>query len=594
LVASPSNNNLTNKASETIRRGGREMKVLDTTKRLPKREKTESSQQLARPESRQKQREKFLGRAVGDNSILDRAARSLSRATNLDTLRKTALDAILEASNLESCVLYLLDEDTNELVLSSCTGGTNKSGQALGGILLRERIPAKAIKTNVNTSQDVLRDLFAVANQGRLLEPEDIGTLISIPLKSRNRIVGTIVAGARSRRQFSIKDIRLLQTLGCQIGVVIDNAQLLEKMWQLSMVDEPTGLYNRCYLEEALEIEIHRSQRCGCHFSLAMMDLDGFKEYNDQFGHPSGDILLQDLACVLKSVLRKTDIAYRYGGDEFSIVFPAADGQRTMTLVDRIRSAFFEMLGTHSGNIQTPIGISAGIAQFPQAAVTTQSLIYLADSALYYAKKRGRNKSVQVSNLMILGTSQTSREAQQQLYSLINLIEAKEPYTVGHARNVSIICDILGNAIGLSAEELLELRTAALFHDIGKTRVPGSILSKPAKLTREELQIMKDHSLEGARLVGRVAEFRRLVPIIKHHHERYDGTGYPSRLSGDQIPLHSRIISIADAYDTLIHHRSYSEAMSTIYALNEICKCSGTQFDPKLVGALVDISDSLN
>jgi putative nucleotidyltransferase with HDIG domain len=180
------------------------------------------------------------------------------------------------------------------------------------------------------------------------------------------------------------------------------------------------------------------------------------------------------------------------------------------------------------------------------------------------------------------------------LYSLINLVEAKEPYSVGHAQNVSIICDLLGNAMGLSAEELAELRTAALLHDIGKAGVPGSILSKPAKLTREEFQIMKDHSLDGARLVGRVAEFRQLVPIIKHHHERYDGTGYPGKLSEDQIPLHSRIISIADAYDTMIHHRSYSETMSTIYALNEICKCSGTQFDPKLVGALVEISDSLN
>jgi putative nucleotidyltransferase with HDIG domain len=225
--------------------------------------------------------------------------------------------------------------------------------------------------------------------------------------------------------------------------------------------------------------------------------------------------------------------------------------------------------------------------------VTAQSLIFLADTALFYAKKIGRNKSVQVSNLMIVGTSQTSWEAQQ-LYSLINLVEAKESYTAGHARNVSIICELLGNAMGLSAKELLELRTAALLHDIGKAGVPDSILSKPAKLTREELQIMKEHSLEGARLVGRVVEFRRLVPIIKHHHERYDGTGYPSRLSGDQIPLHSRIISIADAYDTMIHHRSYCEAMSTKSALNEIGKCSGTQFDPKLVSVLVDFSDSQN
>jgi diguanylate cyclase (GGDEF)-like protein/putative nucleotidyltransferase with HDIG domain len=570
------------------------MKLLGTSERSPKREKTESSQPLAQPESRQKRIEKFLGRYVRDFSILDRASRSLSMSTNLKALRKTAVDTILEASKLESCVLYLLNEDTNELVLSSRTGSTHKSGQALGKILLRERIAAKAIKTKVNTSRNALRDLFAVTNQRRILESEDIGTIIIIPLKSRDRIIGIIVAGARNRRQFSTGDTHLLQTLGCQIGTVIDNAQLLEKMWQSSMVDRLTGLHNRRYLEEVLDTEICRGQRCGRHFSLVMMELDGFKDYNEQFGHQSGDSLLQDLAYVLKSVLRKTDIACRYGGNEFGMVFPGADGQRTLTLLDRIRSAFLGIIGAHSGNIQTPIGISAGIAQFPQAAVTAQSLMFLADTALFYAKKRSRNKSVQVSNLTIAGTSQTTEEAQQQLYSLINLIEAKEPYSVGHAQNVSIICDLLGNAMGLTTEELLELRTAALLHDIGKARVPDSILSKPAKLTREELQIMKDHSLDGARLVGRVAEFRQLAPIIKHHHERYDGTGYPGRLSEDQIPLHSRIISIADAYDTMIHHRSYSETMSTIYALNEICKCSGTQFDPKLVGALVEISDLLN
>jgi len=123
--------------------------------------------------------------------------------------------------------------------------------------------------------------LFAVANQGRLLESEDIGTLISIPVKSRNRIIGIIVAGARSRRQFSIEDNRLLETLGCQIGAAIDHAQLLEKMGQLSMVDRLTGLHNRHHMEEVLDTEICRGQRYGRHFSLAMMDLDGFKDYND-------------------------------------------------------------------------------------------------------------------------------------------------------------------------------------------------------------------------------------------------------------------------------------------------------------------------
>jgi diguanylate cyclase (GGDEF)-like protein/putative nucleotidyltransferase with HDIG domain len=554
----------------------------------------EESYQLARLETEQKKTENLLERYIKDFSILDRTVRTMSRSINLDTLKKTAIDTILEAGNLEFSILYLFDEDASEPELSSYTGCTSKSKEAPGRIPLAEKMSAKAIETRrMVTSQDVLRDSPAVDYQGQSPESEGIGTLVSIPLKSRDRIIGTITAGAQNKIEFSAEDNRLLETLGCQIGAAIDHAQLLEKMGQLSMIDELTGLYNRRYLEGALETEIHRSQRYGRLFSLVMMDIDGFKDYNDKFGHQSGDLVLQELASVLKSGLRKMDIACRYGGDEFSIILPVTDAQKSQKLVDRIRSMFLEMPDVQSVITQSLLGLSAGIAQFPQAAVTAQSLIFLADSALYYAKQSSRNKSVLVSNLVKGAVSETSREAQQ-VYSLVKIAEAKEPFTLGHAKNVSIISDFLGKAMGLSFEELLELRTAALLHDVGKARIPDSVLSKPAKLTREEMEIVKGHSLEGARLVGRVAEFRKLVPAVKHHHERYDGTGYPSGLSGNDIPLHSRIISIADAYDTMVHHRVYSEIMSSKEALDEITKCSGAQFDPGLVSALLGISGSLN
>jgi len=568
--------------------------MLDNNNNHLKRERAESSQQRTDLEDKRKRTEKLLRRYTREFIILDAAIRDISRSSNFDTLIKTAVDIVLKASNLESVALYLIDEATGKPVISSHTEVGGSLTEARDKNPLTAKIIAKVIETgHIVTSPDVICNPPAVENQGRTLETEDIETLVGVPLKSRDRIIGIIVGGFQYKRKFSTEDNDLLETLGCQIGVAIHNTQLLEKMGKLYLIDDLTGLYNRLYLEEVLETEIYRSLRCGNSFSLVMMDLDGFKTYIDKFGRQSGDCALQALALTLKSELRKIDVACRCGGDEFSIVLPITDAQKAQRVVDRIRAVFLEMFGVKSCHIESPLGLSAGITQFPQAAVTAQDMIYLADSALYCAKKNKRNKSVLISDLTIVPTSQTYREAQQ-VYSLVEFVERKELFTLGHAKNVSKISGLLGKVIGLSVEELYKLHTAAFLHDIGKSRVPASLLTKPDRLTREEREIMKSHSLEGARLVARAVEFIELVPIVKHHHEKYDGTGYPNGLKGDKIPLLSRIICIADAFDTMIRQRSYSAAKSSKDALNEICKCSGTQFDPKLVSVLVAILGSLN
>lgn len=181
----------------------------------------------------------------------------------------------------------------------------------------------------------------------------------------------------------------------------------------------------------------------------------------------------------------------------------------------------------------------------------------------------------------------------QQLYSLVEFVEKKELFTFGHAKNVSKLSGLLGKAIGLSVDELDLLRIAAFLHDIGKAEVPASLLTKPEKLSREEMAVMRTHPVQGARLVSLTAGFEGLAPFIKHHHEKYDGTGYPDGLKGERIPLFSRIICIADAFDSMVRPRAYSIAKSPLDAIDEICRCSGTQFDPALADTLVGISDSV-
>lgn len=172
-----------------------------------------------------------------------------------------------------------------------------------------------------------------------------------------------------------------------------------------------------------------------------------------------------------------------------------------------------------------------------------------------------------------------------QIIALAAMVDAKDPYTITHSKGVSEIAETIGEAAGLSAKQLADLRDAALLHDIGKVGVPDAILTKPDNLSGEEWEIMKRHATEGARIVGFVKELAPLVPLIRHHHERYDGTGYPDGLKDKDIPLGARILCIADAYDTMTTPRGYREVLSQKDALEELRWCSEKQFDPQLVEA---------
>jgi len=357
------------------------------------------------------------------------------------------------------------------------------------------------------------------------------------------------------------------------------------KIRELSLTDELTELYNRRHFYEALDAEISRVQRHDGSFALAMLDLDGFKPYNDNFGHSSGDSILKSMAQTLKSSLRKGDSAFRYGGDEFAIILPVTDAHKARKIVDRIRSKWSQASKLGNVALETPVGFSAGIAQFPENAETADGLVFLADTALYRSKKEGGFKTTLVHELGVMSTDVLDRATLDQVYALAATVDARDPYTYGHSKRVAALSEVIGRAIGLSTDELTNLHAAGLLHDIGKVGVPDSILTKPDKPTKDEWKLIRKHSPEGARIVSHVKELAGLIPMVKHHHEWYNGTGYPDELKGEDIPLGARIISIADAYDTMTTKRTYRNAVSHEEALEELKRCSGTQFDRELVEA---------
>ncbi len=354
---------------------------------------------------------------------------------------------------------------------------------------------------------------------------------------------------------------------------------------ELSLVDDLTGLHNRRHFYQTLESEQHRTKRYGRSFSLAMLDLDGFKEYNDRFGHASGDGVLQSFAQTLKAALRKSDISFRYGGDEFTVILPATDTNRAKQIIERTRAKWLQTAEAQYPAVEPPIGFSAGIAQFPEDAETGDGLVFLADSALYFAKREGGYRAVLVSDLSTIPPDVLSTATLDQVYALAATVDARDPFTYGHSGRVAEITQTIGKTIGLAEKELADLYAASLLHDVGKVGVPDAVLTKPDVLTEEEWEIIKKHSAEGARIAGYIKGLGAVVPLILHHHEWYDGTGYPDGLKGEEIPLGARIICVADAYDTMTTARPYREVVSQQEALEELRRCSGTQFDPELVEA---------
>lgn len=483
--------------------------------------------------------------------------------------------------------IYLVDEAAEEIVLTAHKGFSEKFVETVRRIPLGTGLSGRAARTGrIIIGAHLPEDERIDPNHNPAIQMENIQSAVSVPLKTKDRLLGVLNLATHSPKHFSEEDIRLLETIGNEIGVAIENTQLLEKMSRLSITDELTGLYSRRHFYKVVDREIHRVQHYSGFFSLVMLDLDGFKEYNDKFGHINGDSVLRSLAQMLKSTLRKSDTAFRYGGDEFAIVLPATDAHGARKIVERLRLKWSQELKVTHPMLEAPLGFSAGIAQAPDNGETVDGLVFLADTALYHSKRQGGYECTLVSDLETLPPNALNMTTLDQVFALSAMVDARDPYTYGHSMRVATISEMIGRTIGLMSRELADLHTASLLHDIGKVGVPDSILIKPGKLTKDEQEIMQKHAAEGARIVGYIKELAAVVPMIWHHHEWYDGGGYPDGLKGEDIPLGGRIIAVADAYDTMTTPRLYRTVITHQEALEELRQCSDTQFDPRLTQAL--------
>jgi len=354
---------------------------------------------------------------------------------------------------------------------------------------------------------------------------------------------------------------------------------------RLALTDPLTGLGNHRHFHERLQRELLDAHDRGTPLSLCLLDVDDFKRVNDRYGHPAGDRLLGQLA----ARLRQGGEAFRLGGDEFAILLPGYDSNSAYTAATSILDRIASLDPEHG-----PVTLSAGVATFPSQGVGRDELIRLADSALYWAKEHGKNQVrvyrpdvVELAELKRLAAGPDRAARYRAAASLARAVDARDVYTGSHSQRVADLAARIARRLDVGPEQIELTRLAGSLHDLGKLAIPEEILRKPGPLTDPERLVLERHPQIGFRMletlgVDPVAEW------VLHHHERWDGNGYPDGLAEDAIPLGARIIFVADAYDAMTSDRVYRERLSEEEALEELESCAGTQFDPAVVAALAD------
>ncbi len=338
-----------------------------------------------------------------------------------------------------------------------------------------------------------------------------------------------------------------------------------EKIKYISYYDNITGIYNRTYFDEVRSVLDCPEQ---LPLSVIIGDVNGMKLINDTFGHVRGDIMLRDIADILKQCVREGDVVARTGGDEFSILMPRADGQVVKDVADKIRDLCNQK--RLEDNNEVYIDIALGYATKSKPEEPLDKIIILAEDWMY-RRKLLEQRSIHNDYLSYIKTTMLEKSNE----------------TEEHAERLVRLSKKLGKEMGLSEKSLDELELVAMLHDIGKISIDKNILTKPGKLSDEEWREIKKHPEVGFRIAKSTSGLSHIAEYILCHHERWDGSGYPLGLSGTDIPLISRIIAVVDSYDAMTQDRAYRKALTTDMAIEEILTNKGTQFDPDIADIFV-------
>lgn len=444
-------------------------------------------------------------------------------------------------------------------------------------------------------------------------------SIITVPLYSRNTHYGWFNVFS-SRKEMTNGETDFLTIFAQQIEMAITIAGLFEEVKAQAVTDGLTGLYNRRYFEEYLKKEVTRALRQQQAFSIVGLDLDHLKQINDKYGHAYGDLAIKTVANVLKKNARSIDTAARMGGEEFNVILPGVDSKGAMIAAERIRKALeSEQLDT-IGHVTASIGV----ATFLEHSDNIEDILELTDQAMYQSKRNGRNQvtlakpinetswqEIAVNTFMdilskhniplssditenLKNKLKTDEVPKDALYSVADMLtQTYNPlHHSGVVKSKVQLAVSLAKRFDLPKDDIDKLRIAMLLYDIGNLMLPTELLQKKTPLTEEERNHIKEHPIIAAReILKPISYIQDVIPIIEHHHENWDGSGYPAKISKEEIPMTSQIILIIDAYFALTEPRTYRAELTPKQAIELIKQDAGKKWNSTLVEEFISLID---
>jgi diguanylate cyclase (GGDEF)-like protein/putative nucleotidyltransferase with HDIG domain len=460
----------------------------------------------------------------------------------------------------------------------------DRSGQPQA--VLGLRVDSAAVAVTTSTLRKTAAYAMTAALIIALLAELIVTRMLSRPLQ-RLANGARAIAGGATRQRVDIQSRDEFGEVAAAFNLMSEQlSKAFAELEQRSSTDGLTGLLNHRATHQTLAGETARSRRYGTAFSLLLLDVDDLKLLNNTHGHPAGDQLLSQVSRILSEQTREADFVGRVGGDEFMIIMPETRPGAATVVAEKMREAISAQPYVAADGQRIPVHVSMGIASFPEDGSEANALVAYADANLYTSKRRGGNAITHKEDEV--RQEEDEMTAFGMLESLVTAVDNKDSYTHHHSDEVTEYALTIAVALGLSEETQRIVRVAGLLHDVGKIGVPGSILRKPGRLTSDEYEIMKQHTLLGELIIQEVPNLKEIRAAVVSHHERWDGSGYPHGLAGDAIPLMGRMMSVADAYSAMTSDRPYRSSLTTEVAIAELRAGAGNQFDPALVELFVE------